>query len=337
MYSDMAWYDTNNSILFIRNEANSDWIPVLRINQTTKQVELFHDTKVVDGAGNTRGVLATHTIANWRAGVSDEPRLIAPNALIEVQGLRTTTVLDPDAGDGQVAFYVGDIFQMEGETWVTGDTIDMPSPITISTDDFIMYAPDGTLLFFDFVNARTSRRYTSSGGGWSEPVDITFPSGVSFNGRDGLTYDRDDNLVLFDNTRKQKYSSTDNGSTWDTGQPILFPNNLTPDTNDYLSVNIKNNFVYFETATGGVNTNVFTSQVGSSWTGTGVKTPPSGITFSSDGSMSYDGDGNLVYFQRVASNRYQRHVQSIVNLAYPEQRGVVYKTPAGWRNFSEVI
>ena len=35
MFANMAWYDTNNNILKMRNEANDAWIDVINLNQTT--------------------------------------------------------------------------------------------------------------------------------------------------------------------------------------------------------------------------------------------------------------------------------------------------------------
>ena len=45
-YANMLWYDTANDVLKIRNEADSNWIVVGYVNQTTSKLEVLDDTSL---------------------------------------------------------------------------------------------------------------------------------------------------------------------------------------------------------------------------------------------------------------------------------------------------
>lgn len=63
-YANMLWYDTTNDILKMRNEANSGWINIGTLNQSTGQFEVAN--------------LTTLTQADWEAGIVTTEALVSP-------------------------------------------------------------------------------------------------------------------------------------------------------------------------------------------------------------------------------------------------------------------
>ena len=56
-YANMFWYDTNNNILKMRNEANSAWIDVVYMNQSTGVTSILDNTPVVTSGGSVAGLI----------------------------------------------------------------------------------------------------------------------------------------------------------------------------------------------------------------------------------------------------------------------------------------
>ena len=56
-YANMFWYDTNNNILKMRNEANSAWIDVVYMNQSTGVTSILDNTNLVTSSGSVAGHL----------------------------------------------------------------------------------------------------------------------------------------------------------------------------------------------------------------------------------------------------------------------------------------
>lgn len=77
-YANQLWYDTTNNILKIRNEANSVWINLLRVNQSTNRSEVIDGTLVTTSGGATVGELNSQAIGTWQAGVSTLDSLVSP-------------------------------------------------------------------------------------------------------------------------------------------------------------------------------------------------------------------------------------------------------------------
>jgi hypothetical protein len=63
-YANMLWYDTTNDILKMRNEANSAWINIGTLNQSTGEFEVAN--------------LTTLTQADWEAGIVTTEALVSP-------------------------------------------------------------------------------------------------------------------------------------------------------------------------------------------------------------------------------------------------------------------
>ena len=63
-YANMLWYDTTNDILKMRNEANSAWINIGTLNQSTGQFEVAN--------------LTTLTQADWEAGTVTTEAIVSP-------------------------------------------------------------------------------------------------------------------------------------------------------------------------------------------------------------------------------------------------------------------
>jgi len=79
-YANMLWYDTTNNLLKMRNEADSAWITIGNLNQSTSKFEVDN--------------LPTLTQATWEAGTSTTEAVVTPakiKAAIDSLGEKVTT------------------------------------------------------------------------------------------------------------------------------------------------------------------------------------------------------------------------------------------------------
>ena len=80
-YANMFWYDTNNNILKMRNEANSAWIDVVYINQSTGVTSILDNTNLVTSSGSVAGLLGDQLSSTWNTGTGTTESLISPAKL----------------------------------------------------------------------------------------------------------------------------------------------------------------------------------------------------------------------------------------------------------------
>lgn len=79
-YANMLWYDTANNLLKMRNEADSAWITIGTLNQSTNKFEVDN--------------LPTLTQATWEAGTNTTEAVVTPakvKAAIDSLGQKVTT------------------------------------------------------------------------------------------------------------------------------------------------------------------------------------------------------------------------------------------------------
>lgn len=79
-YANMLWYDTANNLLKMRNEADSAWITIGTLNQSTNKFEVDN--------------LPTLTQATWETGTSTTEAVVTPakvKAAIDSLGEKVTT------------------------------------------------------------------------------------------------------------------------------------------------------------------------------------------------------------------------------------------------------
>lgn len=79
-YANMLWYDTANNLLKMRNEADSAWITIGTLNQSTNKFEVDN--------------LPTLTQATWEAGTNTTEAVVTPakvKAAIDSLGEKVTT------------------------------------------------------------------------------------------------------------------------------------------------------------------------------------------------------------------------------------------------------
>lgn len=77
-YANQWWYETDTNLLKIRNEANTGWINVAYVNQSTSKFEILDDTKVVNTSGTQVGVLGDQATSTWQAGTGTTETLVSP-------------------------------------------------------------------------------------------------------------------------------------------------------------------------------------------------------------------------------------------------------------------
>ena len=80
-YANMFWYDTSNNILKVRNEANSSWIDVVYINQSTGVTSILDNTNLVTSGGSTTGLLGDQSISTWNTGTGTTESLVSPQKI----------------------------------------------------------------------------------------------------------------------------------------------------------------------------------------------------------------------------------------------------------------
>lgn len=77
-YANQWWYDTGANILKIRNEADTAWVNVAYVNQSTNKFEILDDTKVVNTSGTQIGILGDQSTATWQTGTGTNETLVSP-------------------------------------------------------------------------------------------------------------------------------------------------------------------------------------------------------------------------------------------------------------------
>jgi len=77
-YANMLWYDTLNNTLKMRSGANSAWISVGYLDQSSNAFRIFDDTQVVNSSGTQTGIIGDQSEAAWEAGTSTTESLISP-------------------------------------------------------------------------------------------------------------------------------------------------------------------------------------------------------------------------------------------------------------------
>tara|TARA_R110000772_G_scaffold92916_1_gene189977 strand:+ start:1142 stop:1771 length:630 start_codon:yes stop_codon:yes gene_type:complete len=77
-YANMLWYNTNTSLLRVRNEANDDWINVGYVDQAGGVFSIINNTKIVATTGDDRGLLGPQLGSAWTAGTSTTESLVSP-------------------------------------------------------------------------------------------------------------------------------------------------------------------------------------------------------------------------------------------------------------------
>lgn len=92
-FANMLWYDTANDALKLRNEADSGWIVVAYINQSTAKLELADNTSIVSAVGTQTGLLGGQSTATWEAGTGTTESLVSPaNVKAAIDALVTDTI-----------------------------------------------------------------------------------------------------------------------------------------------------------------------------------------------------------------------------------------------------
>jgi len=143
-YANMFWYDVTNNILKVRNEADSSWVDVIYINQSTGVTSILNDTLLVSSGGSTTGLLGDQNASVWNTGTGTTESLVSPAKLagaistyfnansigygqswVDVTGSRSpnTTYENTTSRPIQViitsARAVGMLVSSNGSTWVT--------------------------------------------------------------------------------------------------------------------------------------------------------------------------------------------------------------------------
>ncbi len=123
-YANQWWYETDTNLLKIRNEADTAWINVAYVNQSTNKFEILDDTRVVTTGGADAGLLGDQSTATWQAGTSTTESLVSPakvNAAIQALGF-DLTAYDFAGADGYFKLKNGLIFQWGQKNPTSGTT-----------------------------------------------------------------------------------------------------------------------------------------------------------------------------------------------------------------------
>ena len=79
-FANMLWYDTSTNILKMRNEANSAWLNVLYIDQSSGS-EILDNSQVVNTSGTQTGLIGGQSQSTWNTGTGTIESLISPDVL----------------------------------------------------------------------------------------------------------------------------------------------------------------------------------------------------------------------------------------------------------------
>tara|TARA_R110000796_G_scaffold249853_1_gene378116 strand:+ start:1312 stop:1851 length:540 start_codon:yes stop_codon:yes gene_type:complete len=99
------YYNTTDNWLYFRNEADTIWIRLLYVDQSSSRVALLDDAQVVNTSGTQTGLIGDQATATWEAGTGTTESLVSPakvKAAILALG-------DVDVGAGTAALAVGSI------------------------------------------------------------------------------------------------------------------------------------------------------------------------------------------------------------------------------------
>ena len=155
-YANMLWYDTANDVLKIRNEADSNWVVVGYVNQTTTKLEVLDDTSVVSSVGIQTGLLGDQATATWEAGSGTTESLVSPakvKAAIDALSSVSTTL-------GAVGTYA--YLWRDNISTVQGSTVSGSSLFYASMCDDSTAASPAT----NFRGSGLARTSTSPSGTW---------------------------------------------------------------------------------------------------------------------------------------------------------------------------
>jgi hypothetical protein len=103
-YANMFWYDSSASTLKIRDEADSNWISLGYVDQSTGQFSIFDDTAVVNASGVQQHTIGDQTTATWEGGTATSESLVSPSkvwaAITSFTGDRVYTSSETSYADG---------------------------------------------------------------------------------------------------------------------------------------------------------------------------------------------------------------------------------------------
>jgi len=126
-FANMFWYDTSANILKIRNEADSAWINLGYVDQSTNAFRILDDTLVTNTSGAQTGLLGDQSTGSWQAGTGTTESLVSPakiKAAIDALGTQVTganvTTAIASVGTGGVGTYA--LLGASGLTINPGDT-----------------------------------------------------------------------------------------------------------------------------------------------------------------------------------------------------------------------
>lgn len=103
-YANMFWYDSSANTLKIRNEADSDWISLGYVDQSTGKFSIFDDTLVVSTSGVERHTIGDQALSRWEGGTATSESLVSPSkvwaAITSFTGARVYTSSETSYADG---------------------------------------------------------------------------------------------------------------------------------------------------------------------------------------------------------------------------------------------
>ena len=77
-YANMWWYETDTNRLKIRNEANTSWINVAYVDQTSGAWRILNDTQVTNNSGVQTGLIGDQSTGTWETGTGTTESLVSP-------------------------------------------------------------------------------------------------------------------------------------------------------------------------------------------------------------------------------------------------------------------
>jgi hypothetical protein len=77
-FANMLFYNTSTNLLRLRNEANSGWIDIGYVDQSSGAFRILDDTQVTNTSGTQTGLLGDQSTATWEAGTGTTQSLVSP-------------------------------------------------------------------------------------------------------------------------------------------------------------------------------------------------------------------------------------------------------------------
>ena len=77
-YANMLFYNTSTNLLRLRNEANSGWINLGYVDQSSSAFRILNDTQVTSTTGSQTGLLGDQATSAWTTGTSTTESLVSP-------------------------------------------------------------------------------------------------------------------------------------------------------------------------------------------------------------------------------------------------------------------